>query len=144
MERQEQESFLKGKAEKFGFNHIFVVGNEGIGFYFDENTIADHREEPFYYDIMEHDTFITEPFIIEDGIITKITVIVVNMWIGIPYTMLMCSGILMNIPADLYESARIDGAGHIKILFRIVLPLSKAIIAVMVLYYASTEKRTKK
>lgn len=74
MNRQEQESFLKGKAEKFGFNHIFVVGNEGIGFYFDENTIADHREEPFYYDIMEHDTFITEPFIIEDGIITTVSV----------------------------------------------------------------------
>ncbi|MBQ3317975.1 MAG: ABC transporter permease subunit, partial [Spirochaetales bacterium] len=40
---------------------------------------------------------------------TRIAIILVNMWIGIPYSMLICSGILMNIPADLYESARIDG-----------------------------------
>ena len=33
------------------------------------------------------------------------------------------------------EAAKIDGAGHITILVRIVLPLSKAILAVMVLYY---------
>jgi arabinogalactan oligomer/maltooligosaccharide transport system permease protein len=59
---------------------------------------------------------------LEDGIITKITVIVVNMWIGIPYTMLMCSGILMNIPADLYESARIDGASPFKMYAKITLP----------------------
>ncbi len=42
----------------------------------------------------------------------RCTVIVVNMWIGIPVTMLMVSGLLMNIPADLYESARIDGASN--------------------------------
>ena len=40
----------------------------------------------------------------------KILLIVINVWIGIPYIMLMATGILMNIPADLYESARIDGA----------------------------------
>ena len=42
----------------------------------------------------------------------RCSVIVVNMWIGIPVTMLMVSGLLMNIPADLYESARIDGASN--------------------------------
>lgn len=40
------------------------------------------------------------------------------------------------IPEDLVESAKIDGAGHFRILFSIIMPLSKAIIAVMVLYYA--------
>lgn len=39
------------------------------------------------------------------------------------------------IPESLLEAARIDGAGHIRILCTIMLPLSKAIIAVMVLYY---------
>lgn len=39
------------------------------------------------------------------------------------------------IPSSLVEAARIDGAGHMKILFSIILPLSKAIIAVMILYY---------
>ena len=59
---------------------------------------------------------------LEDQLIAKITIIVVNMWIGIPYTMLMCSGILMNIPADLYESARIDGAGPVRQFISITLP----------------------
>lgn len=59
---------------------------------------------------------------LEDQLIAKITIIVVNMWIGIPYTMLMCSGILMNIPADLYESAKIDGASPFKMYVKITLP----------------------
>lgn len=49
------------------------------------------------------------PFL-TDGLWAKCSVIVVNMWIGIPVTMLMTTGILMNIPAELYESAKIDGA----------------------------------
>lgn len=40
-----------------------------------------------------------------------------------------------SIPESLIEAAQIDGAGHITILRQIVLPLSKAILAVMVLYY---------
>lgn len=57
-----------------------------------------------------------------DPTIAKITIIVVNIWIGIPYTMLISTGILMNIPEDLYESARIDGAGPVKAFFKITLP----------------------
>ncbi len=53
---------------------------------------------------------------------TRICIILVNMWIGVPYTMLMCSGILMNIPADLYESARIDGAKPMRSFMKITLP----------------------
>ena len=41
-----------------------------------------------------------------------------------------------NIPEEMYEAARIDGAGEFKIFFRMVLPLSKPIIAVIALYYA--------
>ena len=53
---------------------------------------------------------------------TRILIILVNMWIGVPYSMLMCSGILMNIPADLYESARIDGASPFRRFMKITLP----------------------
>ncbi len=52
----------------------------------------------------------------------RITVIIVNIWVGIPYTILITSGILMNIPADLYESATIDGAGPVKSFTKITLP----------------------
>ena len=53
---------------------------------------------------------------------TRICIVIVNMWIGVPYSMLMCSGILMNIPNDLYESARIDGASPARRFFKITLP----------------------
>ena len=52
----------------------------------------------------------------------KITIICINMWIGIPYTMLSTTGILQNIPADLYEAARIDGATPPVIFRKITLP----------------------
>lgn len=41
-----------------------------------------------------------------------------------------------SIPVSLEESAKLDGAGHLTILFRIVLPLSMPVIAVIILYYA--------
>jgi putative aldouronate transport system permease protein len=41
----------------------------------------------------------------------------------------------MTIPDSIEESARIDGAGHFTILFRIIMPLSMPVIAVMILYY---------
>ena len=52
----------------------------------------------------------------------KILLIVINIWIGIPYVMLQATGILMNIPADLYESSRVDGANAWQQYTRITLP----------------------
>lgn len=52
------------------------------------------------------------------------------------YNMIIMRTSFSAIPQSLEEAARIDGASHWVILFRIVLPLSKAIIAVMCLYYA--------
>ena len=52
----------------------------------------------------------------------KVTIIIVNCWIGIPYTMLITTGLLMNIPEDLYESARIDGANAFQMFRSITLP----------------------
>lgn len=67
--------------------------------------------------------FTTEalPFL-TNGLWAKCTVIVVNMWIGIPVTMLMTTGILMNIPAELYESAKIDGANAFVTFCKITFP----------------------
>lgn len=52
----------------------------------------------------------------------KVLIIVINCWIGIPYTMLITTGLLMNIPEDLYESARIDGANGLQMFRSITLP----------------------
>ncbi|MCH5303281.1 MAG: sugar ABC transporter permease [Ruminococcus sp.] len=61
-------------------------------------------------------------FLNSTPLMARVTVIIVNIWIGIPYTILITSGILMNIPADLYESATIDGAGPVKSFMKITLP----------------------
>ncbi len=55
-------------------------------------------------------------------LMTKIIIILVNIWVGIPYTILSTTGILINIPKDLYESARVDGAGSVTQLFKITMP----------------------
>ena len=52
------------------------------------------------------------------------------------YNMIILRTGFASIPDSLEESARIDGAGHMKILFKIVLPLSKSTLAVIALYYA--------
>ena len=58
----------------------------------------------------------------EDPTLARVSVILINIWIGIPYLMLITTGILMNIPADLYESARIDGANAWQQYSKITLP----------------------
>lgn len=52
----------------------------------------------------------------------RVTVIVVNLWIGIPFTMMQTTGILQNIPLELYESAKVDGANAVITFFKITLP----------------------
>ena len=52
----------------------------------------------------------------------RFSVIIVNFWIGVPVTMLMVSGILMNIPGELYESAKIDGASPFMMFRKITFP----------------------
>jgi putative aldouronate transport system permease protein len=52
------------------------------------------------------------------------------------FNMIIMRTSFQGIPVSLEESARIDGAGDWKILFRIVIPLSMPVIAVMILWYA--------
>ena len=57
-----------------------------------------------------------------DPLYAKITIICINIWIGVPFTMLSTTGILQNIPAELYEAAKIDGASAPTIFRKITLP----------------------
>ena len=52
----------------------------------------------------------------------RMTVIIVNLWIGIPYTILQVTGILQNIPMELYEAADVDGANGFVKFFKITMP----------------------
>ena len=57
-----------------------------------------------------------------DAIWARVLLIVVNLWVGIPYTVMQVTGILQNIPADQYEAARIDGANVVQQFRYVTLP----------------------
>ncbi|MCM1368379.1 MAG: sugar ABC transporter permease [Roseburia sp.] len=59
----------------------------------------------------------------------RIMIIVVNLWRGMPYTMLATYGILMNIPDELYESSKIDGAGPVRRFVSITFPYIMFVMA---------------
>lgn len=66
---------------------------------------------------------ITEPLpFLTDATWARVVVIVVNLWVGIPFTMMQVTGILQNIPGELYEAAKMDGAGPVVTFFKITLP----------------------
>ena len=52
----------------------------------------------------------------------RVMVIIVNCWVGIPYTIMQVTGILQNIPAEQYEAATIDGANPVQQFLNITLP----------------------
>lgn len=53
----------------------------------------------------------------------KIAILLVNLWLGYPYMMLICSGALQAIPQDIYEAAEVDGASMWQRFWNITLPL---------------------
>lgn len=59
----------------------------------------------------------------------RVTIILINLWVGIPYTIMQVTGILQNIPADQYEAATIDGANPVQTFFNITLPYMLFVMA---------------
>jgi putative aldouronate transport system permease protein len=51
------------------------------------------------------------------------------------FNLVVMRNFFMELPQELFDSARVDGAGEWQILWRVVLPLSKAVIAVIALFY---------
>ncbi len=49
-------------------------------------------------------------------------ILLINFWVGVPYQMLIATGILINIPGELTEAARIDGANSWQVFRHITLP----------------------
>ncbi|CAN5172682.1 ABC transporter permease subunit [soil metagenome] len=64
-----------------------------------------------------HVPWLTDPWL------AKVSVLLVNLWLGFPYMFLICTGALQAIPGDVIESARMDGAGALRILRSMTLPL---------------------
>ncbi|CDH19578.1 maltose transport protein (ABC superfamily,membrane) [Xenorhabdus bovienii str. kraussei Quebec] len=58
-----------------------------------------------------------------DPTLARTMLIIVNTWLGYPYMMILCMGLLKSIPDDLYEASAIDGAGPLQNFSRITFPL---------------------
>ncbi|NOI14232.1 maltose ABC transporter permease MalF [Vibrio hepatarius] len=58
-----------------------------------------------------------------DPILAKTMILIVNTWLGFPYMMILCMGLLKAIPEDLYEASAIDGSNFVSNFTKITLPL---------------------
>ena len=54
--------------------------------------------------------------------------VITNIWLGFPFIMVIALGGLQSIPQELYEAARIDGAGPVRRFFSITLPMLKPVL----------------
>lgn len=59
-------------------------------------------------------------------------VIIANVWLGVPFNMLLLSVGLLGIPAEIYEAAKMDGAGPIRRFFSMTLPMMRSTLGAVV------------
>jgi maltose/maltodextrin transport system permease protein len=72
-----------------------------------------------------------------DPTTARTMVILVNTWLGYPYMMILCMGLLKAIPDDLYQASAIEGAGPFQNFFRITFPqLIKPLMPLMIASFA--------
>jgi len=64
----------------------------------------------------------------------RFSIILVNIWVGAPFFLIMYLAALKSIPEDLYEAASIDGANYRQKLYYITLPMMKNIISITILF----------
>lgn len=69
-----------------------------------------------------------------DAYWARFSVILVNIWIGAPFFMIMYLAALKSVPEQLYEAARIDGATWWQTLWYVTLPMMRNIIAITVMF----------
>jgi maltose/maltodextrin transport system permease protein len=70
-----------------------------------------------------HALFGIRPAWFSDPWLAKLMLLVVNVWLGFPYMMVLCTGLIQAIPADLYEASAVAGAGPWANFRRITAPL---------------------
>ena len=58
-----------------------------------------------------------------DPFLAKVMILIVNTWMGYPYFLVLCTGLIKAIPSDLYEASAIAGARPLTNFFKITAPL---------------------
>jgi maltose/maltodextrin transport system permease protein len=58
-----------------------------------------------------------------DPFLAKVMILIVNTWLGFPYMMVVCMGLIKSIPSDLYEASAVVGASPVTNFFSITAPL---------------------
>ncbi len=53
----------------------------------------------------------------------RLSLVITNLWLGFPYMFLICTGALQSIPQDVKEAAAVDGAGPVRTLWSVIMPL---------------------
>ncbi|AUI66402.1 MULTISPECIES: maltose ABC transporter permease MalF [Glaesserella] len=72
-----------------------------------------------------------------DPFLAKVMILIVNVWLGYPYMMIVCMGLLKAIPTDLYEASAIDGATVWQNFTKITMPLLiKPLMPLMIASFA--------
>jgi maltose/maltodextrin transport system permease protein len=67
--------------------------------------------------------FGVRPAWFSDPFLAKVMLLIVNVWLGFPYMMVLCSGLIKSIPSDLYEASAVAGASPLANFRHITLPL---------------------
>ncbi len=85
-------------------------------------------------DILVRVGIISNPIgFLSDPKFAMMSVIIANVWYGIPYFAIMLLAALQSVPNELYEASRIDGANRFKQLFKITIPYIRPTIVSTVL-----------
>jgi len=131
-------SILKGYLNTI----IYVVGVTGFAVFF--NTLGGYvlSRETRMKGILT--IFVTFTMLFSGGLIPSYMVIRSLGWVGTRWALLipgctnafflvMLMNAFRNVPASTVESARIDGAGHIRVMFQIILPQAKSMLTVVII-----------
>ncbi|MGN1392672.1 MAG: maltose ABC transporter permease MalF [Succinivibrionaceae bacterium] len=115
-----QWEFLKGR----GFYRVFLILPYAVPSFisilvfkglFNENFGEINRILDFFFGI--------KPDWFNEAGLARSMLLIVNAWLGYPYMMILCMGLLKSISDDLYEASAMDGAGPFQNFFKITLPL---------------------
>ena len=113
MDMVKQSKFIKAHSRKLGFHHLFVISEDGSGFYPETGEYKIQKGEPFYDNVMDNEFYVTEPFYGADA--TTMT-ICVSIYDG-DYKKCgaLCGAVELNVVQELFAENRTiqDGKSYL-------------------------------